>query len=334
MQINESTYETIFLLYIDKELSQKESLEVDAFIAENPNYALLMEELKATVVAPEQISYSLKANLKKQNVEAALENIEDDDDVEDWDPTYSNYLMQEMQAIPGLSREFKNGLKKESASKGILIKPFGFNQNKFTYAAVAALLMLFIGYQQLTKAPAYYTVASNLVADNTSIKKDSQLLKASTLDQTNNTITRNNNTNPSIVPETLSSGLITAIGNENLIVTNSNALVNQSIETKETNLIVEPIDLNTTATNTNTISEKLVNPISNTSISVVEAEAELATDATAPFSYDAVSYEIIDTDDPNRTIYIANIEIDGNRLRGLKRRVSSLFKNNKSERNK
>ena len=59
MEINAYTYETIFLLYIDKELSQKESLEVDAFIAENPSYALLMEELKATVIAPEKLNYPL-----------------------------------------------------------------------------------------------------------------------------------------------------------------------------------------------------------------------------------------------------------------------------------
>jgi hypothetical protein len=329
MQINESTYETIFLLYIDNELSPKERLQVEAFIAENPSYALLMEELKATVLAPEKLGYPFKVSLKKQIVETALENIEDkEDEVENWSQTYSNYLMQDMQAIPGLSTQFKNSLKKESTSKGILIKPFGFNRNKFAYAAVAAMLMLFIGYKQFTKSPSFNKVASNLVADNTPMKKEGQLFKESTLDQTNNTITRNSNSNPSLEPQTLSSGLITAIGNENLII-NSNALVNQSIETKETIAMVEPVELNTTATNTNTVSDKIINTLTNASTSAMDAEAELTTDATAP-----VSYEIIDTDDPNRTIYIANIEIDGNRLRGLKRRVSSLFKNNKSERNK
>jgi hypothetical protein len=48
----------------------------------------------------------------------------------------------------------------------------------------------------------------------------------------------------------------------------------------------------------------------------------------------STSYEIIDTEDPDRTIYIGNLEIDGNRLRGLKRKVTSLFKNNKSDKNK
>ena len=57
-----------------------------------------------------------------------------------------------MQAIPGLSTSFKNTLKKETASEGKIITPFGFNQHKFTYAAIAACLMVFIGYQQLTKS--------------------------------------------------------------------------------------------------------------------------------------------------------------------------------------
>ena len=48
----------------------------------------------------------------------------------------------------------------------------------------------------------------------------------------------------------------------------------------------------------------------------------------------STSYEIIDTEDLDRTIYIGNLEIDGNRLRGLKRKVTSLFKNNKSDKNK
>ena len=46
------------------------------------------------------------------------------------------------------------------------------------------------------------------------------------------------------------------------------------------------------------------------------------------------SYEVIDTEDPNRTIYIANFEIDGNKFRGITRRVSALLKRNKSEKEK
>lgn len=327
MQINDTTYETIFLLYIDKELSQEESLEVDAFIAANPNYALLMEELKATVVAPEKLGYPFKANLKQPIAETELEEAPLED--ENWSQTYSNYLMQDMQAIPGLSTQFKNGLKKESASTGILIKPFGFSQNKFAYAAVAALFMVFLGYQQLTKAPASNMVASNVVAVNTPNKKIDQLINESTPDQANNTISRNSQSNPSLVQNKNANSFDQSIAQSNLIASNANLIAIQSIETKETIARVDPLEFNNIETTTNTISEKVVNTITNTSTSAMDAEAELATDASAP-----ISYEIIDTDDPNRSILIANFEIDGNKLRGLKRKVGSIFKNNKSERNK
>jgi hypothetical protein len=46
------------------------------------------------------------------------------------------------------------------------------------------------------------------------------------------------------------------------------------------------------------------------------------------------TYEVIDTEDPNRTIYIANFEIDGNKFRGITRRVSAFLKRNKSDKEK
>ena len=42
-------------------------------------------------------------------------------------------------------------------------------------------------------------------------------------------------------------------------------------------------------------------------------------------------YKVVDTDETDRTIYIANFEIDGASLRGLTRKFNALFKRNKSE---
>ena len=75
MQLNESTYETIFLLYIDKELSPKERLEVEDFIADNPSYALEMEALQATVISSDNIQYPFKENLKQQGWNATYSTI-------------------------------------------------------------------------------------------------------------------------------------------------------------------------------------------------------------------------------------------------------------------
>ena len=164
MQLNESTYETFFLLYVDNELSPRERLEVEAFIADNPSYALEMEELKATVLSAENVPYAFKENLKQQLDQTSLEALG-----EDWDANYATILKKEVQAIPGLSTSFKKSLKKTTVSEGILIKSFGFNQHKFTYAAIAACLMVFIGYQQLTKSQLSDSQISSSSATNSMV---------------------------------------------------------------------------------------------------------------------------------------------------------------------
>ena len=110
MQLNESTYETIFLLYIDNELSPKERLEVEDFIADNPSYALEMDALKATVLSTENIPYTFKENLKKLEQETSVEVLD-----QEWDATYATILKEDMQAIPGLSTSFQNALKKDKS---------------------------------------------------------------------------------------------------------------------------------------------------------------------------------------------------------------------------
>ena len=91
----------------------------------------------------------------------------------------------------------------------------------------------------------------------------------------------------------------------------TNININQTVITKLPSTYNNPIAFNAA-------------PIANTSL-----DTEIAIEENEP-----ISYEVIDTEDPNRTIFIANFEIDGNKLRGLKRKITSLFKNNKSERNR
>ena len=77
------------------------------------------------------------------------------------------------------------------------------------------------------------------------------------------------------------------------------------------------------------LSSNYNNPITINAIASNSINTETASEENEP-----ISYEVIDTEDPDRTIFIAIFEIDGNKLRGLKRKITSLFKNNKSERNK
>jgi len=306
MQLNESTYETIFLLYIDKELSPKESLEVEAFIAANPSYALEMDALKATVLRSEQMHYPFKENLKQQLDATSLEDLE-----KDWDANYAKLIKEDMHAITGLSTSFKNALKKEAATGGVILKPFGFSQQKFTYAAIAACLMVFFGYQQLTKKELLPNAASPLVENKISnaspktfVNNNEQIAATKQIVLTKQ---------QAIVKLKLSNASKTqridlmqeeSIAMADPALNNSN-LNNQVVITKLPSTYNNPITINAT-----TLAKK--------SIDSEKASEENGT----------VNYEIIDTEDSDRTIFIANFEIDGNKFRGLKRKITSLFKNN------
>lgn len=330
MQLNESTYETFFLLYIDNELSPKERLEVEAFIADNPSYALEMEALKATVLSAENVPYAFKENLKQQLDETSLEALE-----EGWDANYAAILKEEVQAIPGLSTSFKKSLKKETASEAKIITPFGFNQHKFTYAAIAACLMVFIGYQQLTKSQLSDSQVSSSSATNSMVS--------------NSLAT---NSNKVLIPN-VSSASTASAKSEVTVISNSNKqeLVNniKSIKkTKKEILILEKLntsELEIAKTNRN-VSIAIAEPTANNSILNNQAIiTKLPSSYNNPITIDAMventtdekattSYELIDTEDPNRTISIANFEIDGAAFRGITRRISALLKRNKSEKEK
>jgi len=310
MQLNESTYETIFLLYIDKELSPKESLEVEAFIADNPSYALEMEALQATVLSSDNIQYPFKENLKQQG----------------WNATYSTIIKEDLQAIPGLSTSFKNTLKKDATKEGIIVKPFGFSQQKFTYAAIAACLMVFLGYQQLTKAPVSNSIAANkttLVVPNTNSIKPSDEIGLS-----NASPEKSAKVNV-LVPK------INQVQKLNVQAVNTKNIQRINLLQKESIAMAEtaPANISINQTVITKLPSNYNNPISVNAIPLTISSANLDAETTE-VEKELMSYEIIDTEDPDRTIFIANFEIDGNKLRGLKRKVTSLFKNNRSERNK
>jgi hypothetical protein len=333
MQLNESTYETIFLLYIDNELSPEERLEVEAFIVDNPSYALEMEALKATVLSSDKIQYPFKENLKEQ-AEISLDGMEEDWD-KDWNATYATMLKADVEAIPGLSTSFKNSLKKETASEAIIVKSFGFNQQKFTYAAVAACLMVFFGYQQLTNSSVTDSQTSNSKATNLNKVLAPNISPITTTKSTGSSETIVSNLNKqvrvnSINPVTKTSQLATTklqasnftkIQRSNLLqqesismaetIPNNSVLENQAVMKEIPRTYNNPITINATALTKNSIDS--------------ETETE---------ENGAASYEVIDTEDPNRTIYIANFEIDGNKFRGITRRVSAFLKRNKSEKEK
>jgi hypothetical protein len=279
------------------------------------------------VLSSDKIQYPFKENLK-------LQDWEEDWD-KDWNATYATMLKADVEAIPGLSTSFKNSLKKETASEAIIVKSFGFNQQKFTYAAVAACLMVFFGYQQLTNSSVTDSQTSNSKATNLNKVLAPNISPITTTKSTGSSETIVSNLNKqvrvnSINPVTKTSQLATTklqasnftkIQRSNLLqqesismaetIPNNSVLENQAVMKEIPRTYNNPITINATALTKNSIDS--------------ETETE---------ENGAASYEVIDTEDPNRTIYIANFEIDGNKFRGITRRVSAFLKRNKSEKEK
>jgi hypothetical protein len=248
--------------------------------------------------------------------------------VEDWDQNYSKFLKADVEAIPGLSTPFKNSLKKATASEAIIVKSFGFNQQKFTYAAVAACLMIFFGYQQLTKTPVSNSIAvntTNLVVPNTNSNKTSDEIASS-------------NASPKTKQEVIIKQQ--AITQQQAItkLQESNASKTQRINVTQQ----ESIAMAETTPNNSVLDNQAVmkeiprtynNPITINATTLPVSSANKDAEPTVD-EKGLTTYEVIDTEDPNRTIFIANFEIDGNKLRGITRRVSALLKRNKSEKEK
>lgn len=333
MQINASTYETFFLLYIDNELSAKERLDVEDFIAKNPSYADSLETLKATVVGQDAIPYPFKAQLKKVTSKASdeideLAHINELNEMDAaWDQAYKNYIAEDMQAIQGLPPAFKDSLKKNNKSEGVVIRPFGFNQNKFTYAAIAALFMVFIGYQQLTR-----TTEMNSIVTNSNIES---VPRSST--QKEEAIQRNASQNTFKKDIAIVAAPEQEPGSKAQKIKTNGTSITFATQ-KESIAMIEPTEpRHFNLTNTNIVASPAVSDkeINTAAINATQLEANTIDTDEVINTEDktATNYEIIDTEDADRTIYIANFEIDGNRLRGLKRKVTSLFKSNKSDRN-
>jgi hypothetical protein len=293
-----------------------------------------MEAFQATVLRSEQLQYSFKENLKQQLDATSLEELE-----KDWNQTYATILKDDMETMPGLSTSFKNALKKDATKEGIVLKPLGFSQQKFTYAAIAACLMAFIGYQQLTKtlvsdSSATNSIVSNSISTNSNTVLVPTVSPASTSSTASDANVVSNSNQPANIVEPVSTKKQTAT--KNLLASNSSNKSNSYKFQNASIAILEPT-LNNGNLNNQTLITKLAstynNPIAIDEIPLAIASTNLDA-ATTEEEKASTSYELVDTEDPNRTILIANFEIDGAAFRGITRRVSALLKRNKSEKEK
>jgi hypothetical protein len=343
MKINQHNYEHYFLMYIDNELSAEERAEVNDFIMQHPNYANKLEELQQLKINPDNIIYENKFSLYKLSEQdeqciTYLGNEMTNEEKASFESEISTdiYLQSNVKQWQAtfitppttieIDPNFKNSLYKKSAQ----IKPLWATTTFKRWASVAAILILVIGFslfntENKQEAPSF--------TNNNGAK--TELNKAAVI-ETNNGTDRNPTKSaialnkikkeaPSpIVP-------IRAQAQNDYANSNINSLNNKNIDAPNNDIAITLLAKEDINTKTNNETITLTKEILPLSISNVNEEAKNNFEAITPTQ---VQYSNIDTDEEERSINIANIEIDGAKFREISRKITTLFKRTKPENDK
>jgi hypothetical protein len=343
MEINQHNYEHYFLMHIDNELSGEEMAAVNDFIMQHPNYVNKLEALQQLKISPDTFIYENKFSLYKLSEQdeqciTYLENEMTNEEKASFESEISTdiYLqtnVKQWQATfitPPTTIEidpnFKNSLYKKSAQ----IKPLWATVTFKRWASVAAILVVVIGYNLFN---AKNKQAALSFTNNNGVK--TELNKAAVIERANGTdinATKKSIAFNKIRKETLLPIVYKSAQAQNgYASSNLNSLNNKNIDAPNND--IEIALLAKEDINTKTIDETitLTKEIRPTSISNVIEEAKNNFEAITPTQ---VQYSNIDTDEGERSINIANLEIDGAKFRELSRKITTLFKRNKPENDK
>ena len=319
MKINFQNIDTYLMSYIDNELSLTERKELELFVQAHPAYAKELALLKQTVLEADEVVYEDKHLL---------------------------YRYSEMEA--SLPSAFKKQLYRQEAK---VVEGFFTRTKIISISSIAALLLLLIGYRFYTSNNdlnyASFSQNEKVNTQNggeTVIANTEQAIEMnnSAKDKSKSSLAADNKMfrNENLLLEKVTNFKIVnkkqIVGDKqkqsdievsNLIAFNSNeqnatagkisetTIIPNSITTELTNKTIAEFE---PTNNNENINENTKQALANTSTSIEEKE----------------SYENIDTDERDRSVYIANLEIDGDKIRGFSRRINALFKRNKNEKQK
>lgn len=344
MEINQHNYEHYFLMYIDNELSAEEKAAVNDFIMLHPNYANKLETLQQLKISPDTLIYENKFSLYKLSEQdeqciTYLENEMTSDEKASFESKLSanTSLQSTAKQWQGaflttptnieIAPNFKNSLYKKSAQ----IKPLWATVTLRRWASVAAILLVVIGvrlFNARNKQEASSFTNNNVGKTELNTKAVIETNKGADINVTKSAITLNKIRKETLLPIVYTSA---QAQNENA---NSklNSLNNKNIDAPNNDIAIALLakeDINTkTIDETITLTKEIL----PTSISNVNEETKNNIEAIiTPIQ---VQYSNIDTDEEDRVINIANLEIDGAKFREFSRKITTLFKRNKPENDK
>lgn len=271
------------------------------------NYLLLYIDNELSASEKAAVELLLVSNPKLAQTLKALQAVQLKPEFVEFSDKSSLYRFDEMNA--SLDPAFKKTLYKSSLKSAKLIDIKKIYWATGSIAAIA--ISIFFGVKTLVNQPQLQhpqLVASIAPIKNNIPNKSVSILKP--IEKTYSTTDNQLNNQPQIIAQSnqvIADATLPIIAN----VTNND----QPILSKET------LNADQTATMVESSAITADNTTMNSTISVEQKiEKEI--------------FEEINTEDNDRVIYISNIELDGDKFRGITRRLNALFKRNKSEKNK
>lgn len=271
------------------------------------NYLLLYIDNELPASEKAAVELLLALNPKLAETLKALQAVQLKPEFVEFSDKSSLYRFDEMNA--SLDPAFKKTLYKSSLKSTKLID---IKKIYWVTGSIAAItISIFFGVKTLVNQPqlqqpqlvaSIAPIKNNIPNQSVSILKPIEKTRSTTKNQLNN--------KPQIIAQPNQ-----VIANATLPIIASVTNNDQSILSKET--------LN--ADQTPTMVESSAITVDNTTMnSTIAVEQKIEKEI----------FEEINTEDNDRVIYISNIELDGDKFRGITRRLNALFKRNKSEKNK
>ena len=271
------------------------------------NYLLLYIDNELSASEKAAVELLLASNPKQAQELKALQAVQLKPEFVEFSDKSSLYRFDEMNA--SLDPAFKKTLYKSSLKSAKLIDIKKIYWATGSIAAIA--ISIFFGVKTLVNQPQLQQpqlVASIAPIKNNIPNKSVSILKP--IEKTLSTTDNQLNNQPQIIAQPNQ-----VIADATLPIIASVTNNDQPILSKET------LNADQTATMVESSSITADNTTMKSTISVEQKiEKEI--------------FEEINTEDNDRVIYISNIELDGDKFRGITRRLNALFKRNKSEKNK
>lgn len=357
ININRHNYEEFFLLYVDRELSASERMAVEQFIQENPDLSAELDALQQTaLVLDEAIIMPDKTDLyRSESTAIGLHNhtekfllyVDNELSTEE-NRSVETFVLQH----PALQEDFTL-LKQSKLPQETIVFPY--KESLYRNSETEKRPVVYMRWWRMAAAAAVigfaffvWTISSNesvlnndqSLAANTIQNKPSAIDKKAT-DVSNESILESSASNTTEPTNAVAAKNVMEDDNKikQLVASNiSNTLTAEDLNNKpeliiERQNIISAAELNRAPINTPSFNGITANVAIDEKdmmkTALVDKEAEPEKDVVAQ----QVIYKELDTeaDGDNKSLLIGSVEINKDKLRGIFRKATSIFRSKKSE---